>query len=97
MLSPTMAKSLETILEYEGDDLESVFCLNFDITRQRFDQTLVIELKPNGSNIPVTKQNKKEYVDLYVDFLLNKSVEKPFEAFSNGFHHVCGSKVLVSE
>ena len=90
-------RSLESILEYDNDDLESVFCLNFDITRQRFDQTVVVELKPDGSNIPVTKQNKKEYVDLYVDFIFNKCVEKPFEAFSKGFHHVCGSKVLVKK
>ena len=28
----------------------------------------VHELKKNGKNIPVTEQNKKEYVKLYVNF-----------------------------
>lgn len=93
-LSPSVAKSLESLLKYDGDDFESTFCLNFEITRQRFDQTINVELMPGGSKIPVTKENRKQYVNAYVDFLLNKSVEHAFDAFNSGFHHVCGSKVL---
>jgi E3 ubiquitin-protein ligase HERC4 len=33
-------------------------------------------------------------VDLYVDLVLNKSVEKHFKAFATGFHEVCGGRVL---
>jgi E3 ubiquitin-protein ligase HERC4 len=95
-LSPTIAKSLETILNYEDDNFEATFGINFDITRERFDQVVVVELIPNGSNIPVTKENKKQYVQAYIDFIFNVSVEPAFDAFSKGFHHVCGSKVLVS-
>jgi E3 ubiquitin-protein ligase HERC4 len=29
-----------------------------------------------------------------VDLILNKSVQKHFEAFSAGFHKVCGGRVL---
>ena len=39
---------------------------------------------------------RDEYVDVYIDYYLNKSVQKQFEAFSIGFHRVCGGKVLVS-
>jgi E3 ubiquitin-protein ligase HERC4 len=95
-LSPSIARSLEEILKYEGDDFETVFDLTFEITRQRFDETINVDLIPNGSKIPVTKQNCKQYVNAYVDYIFNKSVQVPFNAFSNGFHHVCGSKVLVS-
>ncbi len=35
-----------------------------------------------------------EFVDLYVDYLLNISIERAFSAFSAGFHLVCGSDVL---
>lgn len=93
-LSPSMARGLESLLKYDGDDFESTFCLNFEITRQRFDQTINVELVPNGSKIPVTKENVKQYVNAYIDFILNKSVEHAFNAFNSGFHHVCGSKVL---
>ena len=95
-LSPSVAKSLDTILKYEGDDFETVFDLTFEVTRQRYDQTVNVDLIPNGSKIPVTKDNAKQYVNAYIDYIFNKSVELPFNAFSTGFHHVCGSKVLVS-
>ncbi len=95
-LSPSVAKSLDALLKYDGDDFEDMFNLTFEITRQRFDQTINVELIPNGSKIPVTKENCKQYVNAYIDYIFNKSVEIPFNAFSQGFHHVCGSKVLVS-
>ena len=38
---------------------------------------------------------RDKYVDLYVDYIVNKSVEKYFIAFSSGFHRVCGGRVLV--
>ena len=31
-----------------------------------------------------------------MDYYLNKSVSKQFEAFATGFHRVCGGRVLVS-
>lgn len=93
-MSPSTARSLESLLKYDGDDFESTFCLNFEITRQRFDQTINVELIPGGSKIAVNKDNVKQYVNAYIDFLLNKSVDHAFNAFNSGFHHVCGSKVL---
>jgi E3 ubiquitin-protein ligase HERC4 len=93
-LSPTIANSLEQLLDYNGDDFESIFDLTFEITRQRFDETINVELIPNGSKIKVTKDNRKQYVNAYVDFIFNKSCEQAFDAFSKGFHHVCGSRVL---
>ena len=33
----------------------------------------------------VNQGNKKEYVDLYADFLINKTVEQQFLAFQRGF------------
>ena len=36
-----------------------------------------------------------EYVQLYVDFLLNKSIYKQFASFYHGFHSVCASDALM--
>uniref|UniRef100_A0A8C9F6X6 HECT domain-containing protein n=1 Tax=Pavo cristatus TaxID=9049 RepID=A0A8C9F6X6_PAVCR len=49
----------------------------------------VVELKKNGANILVTKQNRKEFVDLYVNYVLNESIRKPFEDFMRGFLRGC--------
>lgn len=35
-----------------------------------------------------------EYINLYVDHVLNKSPEPHFQAFYEGFHKVCGGRVL---
>lgn len=94
LLSPSTARGLDSLLKYEGDDFESVFNLAFEITRQRFDQTITVELVPNGSKIAVTKDNVKQYVELYIDYIFNKGVEQPFKAFQEGFFYVCNSKVL---
>ena len=39
-------------------------------------------------------ENREEYVKLYCDHMLNKSVEPFFKAFHAGFHKVCGGRVL---
>jgi len=37
----------------------------------------------------VNQQNKQEFVDLYIDFIFNKQVQKFFWPFYEGFHKVC--------
>ncbi|XP_046455571.1 probable E3 ubiquitin-protein ligase HERC4 isoform X2 [Daphnia pulex] len=93
-LCPTLMRSLHSLLDYEGDDVEDVFCLSFVMSREVFGSVQTDELKPGGANILVTQKNKQEYVDLYVDFILNKSIAKHFDAFNRGFHKVCGGRVL---
>ncbi|KFD69997.1 hypothetical protein M514_06796, partial [Trichuris suis] len=93
-LSPTEGRSLEQLLDYEGNDFESVFSLAFQITVSVFGESKTIELKPNGADIPVTKENRQEFVDLYVDYKLNKSISPLFDAFSNGFFRVLTSHLV---
>ncbi|XP_012221196.1 probable E3 ubiquitin-protein ligase HERC4 isoform X2 [Linepithema humile] len=93
-LSPIIAKSLHSILDYQEPDFEEVFCLNFEITRDVFGEQKRFEFFPDGSKVPVTLKNKQQYVDFYVDYILNKSVETHFQMFNKGFHKVCGGRVL---
>ncbi|XP_041043914.1 uncharacterized protein LOC121277979 [Carcharodon carcharias] len=88
-LSPTEGNSLQEVLDYEYDDIEDMFCLDFTISKKSADGSRVIlELLPGGSKIPVQKHNRKQYVDAYVDYKLNTSVKKQFEAFSQDFENV---------
>ena len=43
-----------------------------------------MELKPGGSQIPVTESNKKEYLDLLAQYRLASSVKQEIEAFAKG-------------
>lgn len=93
-LEPSLTRNLHELLEYEGNDVEDVYGLNFTVTQDFFGETKSIPLKPDGENIPVTAQNKQEYVDLLVDYKLNKSIESQYKAFHDGFYRVCGGIVL---
>ncbi|XP_044515140.1 probable E3 ubiquitin-protein ligase HERC4 isoform X3 [Gracilinanus agilis] len=64
------------------------------ITVENFGTTEVKELIPNGAETLVNKQNRMEFVESYVDYIFNKSVASLFDAFHEGFHKVCGGKVL---
>ncbi|XP_066590462.1 probable E3 ubiquitin-protein ligase HERC4 [Prorops nasuta] len=93
-LSPDLAKNLQSVLDYEESNVEEIFCLNFEVVREAFGEKKTHELIPGGKNVAVTLENKKQFVDLYVDYILNKSVESQFQAFYKGFHKVCGGRVL---
>ena len=55
---------------YDGniDDL----CLVMAYTDSGLGHNKVINLVPNGSEIPVTNENKMQYIRLYANFILNK-------------------------
>ena len=48
------------------------------------------ELRPGGAHTPVTAGNRRQYVALYCDWVLQRSVEKQFAAFRRGFLRVGG-------
>ena len=52
-----------------------------------------VPLKSGGEDIPVTSDNKNEYVKLYVEYVLFKSCETQFDAFKKGFLKVVSARV----
>ncbi|XP_075072549.1 putative E3 ubiquitin-protein ligase HERC4 isoform X2 [Mixophyes fleayi] len=93
-LSPDVGRSMQQLLDYEEDNIENIFCLNFTITVDKFGTTEVRNLIPNGDETLVNQKNKQEFVDAYVDYIFNRSVASLFNAFHAGFHKVCGGNVL---
>ncbi|KAG3030506.1 Ubiquitin-protein ligase [Phytophthora cactorum] len=90
---PDLGRGLRQLLNFEGD-VEGVYQRNFEYSYEVFGEVKTVELKPGGSSIPVTKDNREEYVGLYVDYVLNKSVSRQYAAFHHGFHQVCNDEVL---
>uniref|UniRef100_A0A6I8NWI0 HECT-type E3 ubiquitin transferase n=1 Tax=Ornithorhynchus anatinus TaxID=9258 RepID=A0A6I8NWI0_ORNAN len=93
-IMPELAHGLSELLSYEGN-VEEDFYSTFQVFQEEFGVIKSYSLKPGGDKIPVTNQNRKEYVQLYIDFLLNKSIYKQFAAFYYGFHSVCASNALM--
>ncbi|KAG7370642.1 HECT-domain ubiquitin-transferase [Nitzschia inconspicua] len=81
-------KGLKSLLEHDDDDVEDIFCLNFEATWTVLGEQRKKELKPDGSNVPVTNSNKEEYVMLYVKWLLVDSIETQYAEFERGFMQV---------
>ncbi|XP_056322199.1 E3 ISG15--protein ligase HERC5.2 [Danio aesculapii] len=79
-LSPVEARCLKNLLKVDEEVVELLF-LDFTVKGH--------ELVPNGSQILVNKVNRQKYVDLYIDFVFNKSVKTQFEQFSRGFSKGC--------
>lgn len=93
--NPVLYNGLTDLLEYEGDDIEDVFSQTFRICfTDPFGSVISHDLKPKGYAILVNQSNKREFVDLYAAFLLNRSVEKQFKAFRRGFQMVTDESPL---
>jgi len=88
LIDEDVRKGMKTLLEYDGDDLEDIFCLNFEVTWMDLGLEKKRELKPGGSDIAVTSENKEEYVMLYVKWLLVDSVAPQYNEFERGFMKV---------
>ncbi|KAI8520890.1 hypothetical protein Bbelb_006440 [Branchiostoma belcheri] len=93
-IQPTLASGLQELMEYEGD-VEMDLCYTFQVSYESFGHVKTVDLIENGSEVPVNNKNRGEFVRRYVNFLLVDSVERQFEAFSRGFHMVCGGRVLT--
>lgn len=73
---PDIAKALEFILNYsDATPLEEVLGTNFTIDIEQYGETSSVELKPDGTNILVSMDNRDEYVQLYINYIFNTSCE----------------------
>uniref|UniRef100_A0A3Q1AV76 HECT-type E3 ubiquitin transferase n=1 Tax=Amphiprion ocellaris TaxID=80972 RepID=A0A3Q1AV76_AMPOC len=73
--------SLKWILENDPTELDLRFCIDED----NFGQTYQVDLKPSGSDMVVTNENKKEYIDLVIQWRFVNRVQKQMNAFLEGF------------
>uniref|UniRef100_A0A060SZV9 HECT-type E3 ubiquitin transferase n=1 Tax=Blastobotrys adeninivorans TaxID=409370 RepID=A0A060SZV9_BLAAD len=94
--TPSYGRSLQALLDYEEDDLEEVFSLNFCLYIREKDGSVTEEvLVPDGANISVTKANRHDYVRRVINYYLDTSIKRQFEAFKQGFYKVVGGNALT--
>lgn len=84
-IDPEYFKSLEWML---NNDITGVLDLTFSVDAEDFGVQKTIELKPGGKDIPVTEENKAEYVRLVTEQRLTKDIQKQISAFLEGFHDI---------
>uniref|UniRef100_A0A669C3N1 HECT and RLD domain containing E3 ubiquitin protein ligase 3 n=1 Tax=Oreochromis niloticus TaxID=8128 RepID=A0A669C3N1_ORENI len=79
-LSPTEARSLQQLLDYEGSDVEETFLLNFAVSVTFY--------------LLIFMPRVKEFVEAYLRYVFSDSVGEQYSAFSAGFLKVCGGEIL---
>lgn len=90
---PALAKGFRQLLEFEGD-VEETFCRDFVAELDRYGEIVQVPLCPGGEKRAVTNSNRREFVDLYVHYLLDTAVARQYEPFKRGFFTVCAGNAL---
>jgi hypothetical protein len=86
-LDPDYYKNLRWMLD--NSNIENVLGhLTFTAENDEFGCVRTVELKPGGANIPVTDENKRDYVQLMCEHKMTTSVSKQINAFLQGFHEL---------
>ena len=80
---PDIYRSLTQLLEADKDTVESM-SLTFSTTlTSMFGENIEYDLVKDGKNRAVTQQNKFYFVEVYADFLLNKSIKNSVRYYCN--------------
>ena len=96
-LDPELYKNLLYLKNYDGDVQD--LGLDFTIVSEEIGQAHVEEMKLGGANIPVTNENRIEYIHLVADFKLNRQIRSQCVAFryakKKKFSSYCGKKCVL--
>ncbi|XP_063001316.1 E3 ubiquitin-protein ligase Itchy homolog isoform X2 [Elgaria multicarinata webbii] len=66
----------------------------FSVDKEILGEVKSHDLKPNGSNILVTEENKEEYIRLVAEWRLSRGVEEQTQAFFEGFNEILPQQYL---
>ncbi|KAF2096815.1 hypothetical protein NA57DRAFT_42813 [Rhizodiscina lignyota] len=78
----------------ENDITDAIF-ETFSIERDDFGAKTIIDLVENGRNIPVTEENKQDYVRLVAEWKMIGSVSEQLEYFLQGFHDIVPADLIA--
>ena len=84
-------KSLCWMLE---NDITDILYESFSVEEDRFGEKVTIDLKPNGRDVEVTNENKREFVELKTEWIISKPVEGQFRSFMEGFNELIPQELV---
>lgn len=84
-------KSLEWMIHNEITD---IITETFSVEVEAFGEMQTVDLIENGRNIPVTEDNKHEYVRLITEHRLVGAVQEQLENFLKGFHDIVPAELV---
>lgn len=90
-LDPEYYKSLVWML---SNDITDIITETFSVEKDKFGLVETMDLIESGHTIPVTEENKEEYVKLVVEHKLQKSVQQQLDHFLTGFHEIIPAQLV---
>ena len=84
-------KSLEWMLH---NDITDIITETFSTEVEAFGEMQTVDLIENGRNIPVTEDNKHEYIRLITEYRLTGAVEEQLKEFLRGFHDIVPAELV---
>ena len=85
------SKNMEWML---SNDIADIITETFSVTVDKFGVEEIVDLIPNGRNIPVTEENKEEYVRKVIEYRLTGSVSEQLEYFLKGFYDIVPTDLI---
>ncbi|KAJ3342352.1 hypothetical protein HDU93_002468 [Gonapodya sp. JEL0774] len=76
-------RSLQWMLD---NPIAGILDNTFSVEEENFGVTTTYDLKPGGRDIPVTDENKEEYVELVTQWKVDRRVQEQMSAFLSGFY-----------
>uniref|UniRef100_A0A1E1WF09 Ubiquitin-protein ligase E3C n=2 Tax=Pectinophora gossypiella TaxID=13191 RepID=A0A1E1WF09_PECGO len=86
-LDPGLYRGLLMLKSHRRQDVPELG-LDFTIVSDELGEQRIEELKPGGANIPVTAENRIEYIHLVADYKLNRQIRSQCAAFKRGLTSV---------
>merc|ERR1712232_121133 len=92
---PEVANSMLYILDYDKPEpMKDILGTTFSLDYQEYGATHTVDLIPNGREIYVTKDNREDYVRLYIEYEFEKQCEVPLASFKKGFERLCDIRLI---
>lgn len=90
-IDPEYYNSLVWMLE---NDITDVLDLTFAIETEFFGELQVVDLIENGRDVPVTQENKVDFVKLVTELKLTKSIQSQIDALLKGVYEICPKELI---
>ncbi|KAF8906522.1 hypothetical protein CPB84DRAFT_1675694 [Gymnopilus junonius] len=90
-VDPEYYNSLCWILENDPTALD----LTFSVEADEFGVNRIVPLKEGGESIPVTQENKREFVQLSAQYRLYSSIKDQIENLSTGFYEIIPKDLIA--
>jgi hypothetical protein len=94
-IEPVHANSLRGLREKRDSGGEVAdLVMTFTMTIENFGTPQEIEFMPGGAETDVTSANLEDYIESYVDWTANRSIQDPFTCFERGISRVLSHEHL---